>query len=217
LIYESSLLVLAFAIFIFAIWNDNNAILAYGQEQAAPTNTTTNPTIKITSPTKDQQIPAGELTITGTSSDDVSSDCTVYADWNDLTPMQKAIPIGPNEFGRAGEDYSTWIFSYTDKYHEIIEGPNELTAKLSCDIGPFNSTKYYSVNVTGVRIGQQEQQQQQQEEKPTSEEAETTATESSEITSNNNNTPFTLPMPSENPDIDNGQSSEPVRRQAAFR
>ena len=36
------------------------------------------------------------------------------------------------------------------KYHLISEGPNELTAKLSCDTGPFNSTKYDSVNVTGL-------------------------------------------------------------------
>ena len=210
--YKSSLLVLAFGIlFIFAVssYNDN-AFLAYGQEQAAaPTTTTTNPTITITSPTKDQQVPAGELTITGTSSDDASSDCTVYVDWNDLKPMQKAMPTGPNEFGRAGDDYSTWIFSYTGKYHEIIEGPNELTAKLSCDIGPFNSTKYYSVNVTGVGIGQQGQQQPQQQEQSTTseEEGETTAaTESSETASNDGNTSFTLPLPSQNPDIDNDRS-----------
>jgi hypothetical protein len=65
--------------------------------------------------------------------------------------MQKATPAGMNytEFGRAN-DYSRWIFTYTDKYHIISEGTNELTAKLSCDIGPFNSTKYDSVNVTGI-------------------------------------------------------------------
>jgi hypothetical protein len=32
----------------------------------------------------------------------------------------------------------------------ISEGTNELTAKLSCDVGPFNSTKYDSVTVTGI-------------------------------------------------------------------
>jgi hypothetical protein len=57
LTYKSSLLIIASgALFIFAIWssNNDNAILAYGQEeQAAATNTTT-PTIKITSPTKGQ-------------------------------------------------------------------------------------------------------------------------------------------------------------------
>jgi len=42
------------------------------------------------------------------------------------------------------------LFTYTSKYHVINVGLNELTAKLSCDIGPFNVTKYDSVNVTGI-------------------------------------------------------------------
>ena len=80
------------------------------------------------------------------------SDYTVYADWNDSQPIQKVMPAGPDytELGRTDDDYSTWIFSYTEKYHLIGEGTNELTAKLSCDFGPFNSTKYDSVNITGV-------------------------------------------------------------------
>ena len=41
-------------------------------------------------------------------------------------------------------------FTYTSKYHLINEGVNELTAKLSCDVGPFNVTKYDSVNVNGI-------------------------------------------------------------------
>jgi hypothetical protein len=44
----------------------------------------------------------------------------------------------------------TWTFTYTSKYHLINEGINELTAKLSYDIGPFNATKYDSVNVIGT-------------------------------------------------------------------
>jgi hypothetical protein len=42
------------------------------------------------------------------------------------------------------------FFTYTIKYSVISEGTNELTAKLSCDIGPFNPTKYDSVNVIGI-------------------------------------------------------------------
>ena len=38
--------------------------------------------IKITSPSTDQQIPVGELIISGTSTDNATTDCTVYADWN---------------------------------------------------------------------------------------------------------------------------------------
>ena len=108
--------------------------------------------VKITHPDNNQMVPVGELTIYGTATyDTTTSKCTVYADWNDLQPMQKATPAGMNytEFGRTN-DYSRWIFTYTDKYHVISEGTNELTAKLSCDIGPFNSTKYDSVNVTGI-------------------------------------------------------------------
>jgi hypothetical protein len=109
--------------------------------------------VKIIYPEDGQMVPVGELTIYGTSTYNATiSDCTVYADWNDLQPMQKATPAGPkySKFGRDQSDYSRWIFTYTDKYHVISEGTNELTAKLSCDIGPFNSTKYDSVNVIGI-------------------------------------------------------------------
>jgi hypothetical protein len=216
LTYKCLLLVLALGILsTFAIWSNSDTILAYGQNQAAPTNTTTTPTIKITSPTKGQQVPSGELTITGISSDDTTSDCTVYTDWNDLKPMQKVTPTGSGGGEEEGtDDYSTWTFTYSEDYHLITEGENELTSKISCENSPSNITKSYSVNVTGVGIGQQRQQQQQQEQSPTSVEGEgegetTTATESSELTANDDgNTPFTLPLPSENPDIDNDQSSE---------
>jgi hypothetical protein len=109
--------------------------------------------VKIVYPEDGQMVPVGELTIYGISTYNATiSDCTVYADWNDLQSMQKATPAGPNysKFGRDDNDYSRWIFTYTDKYHVISEGTNELTAKLSCNIGPFNSTKYDSVNVTGI-------------------------------------------------------------------
>ena len=52
--------------------------------------------------------------------------------------------------GEVCNDYSTWTFPYTSKYHSINEGVNKLTAKLSCDIGPFNVTKYDSVDVNGM-------------------------------------------------------------------
>jgi hypothetical protein len=108
--------------------------------------------IKITYPSDGEMVSVGELTIFGTAKFEATNNaCTVYADWNDSQPMQKAIPAGLNftEFGRNSNDYSTWTFTYTSKYHLISEGINELTAKLSCDIGPFNATKYDSINVTG--------------------------------------------------------------------
>ncbi|MDQ3868469.1 MAG: hypothetical protein M3250_02795, partial [Thermoproteota archaeon] len=105
--------------------------------------------IKITSPTIGQQVPVGQLTISGTSSDNPTTDCTVYADWNNTKPFQKAIATGPGGVN----DYSTWTFTYTDKYHLITNGTNNLTSKLSClnnNGTAANITKNYSVNVIGA-------------------------------------------------------------------
>src|ERR687889_2080193 len=104
--------------------------------------------VKITSPSTGQQVPAGELTISGRSTDNTTSDCTVYADWNNTKPFQKAIATGPG----GANDYSTWTFTYTDKYHLITNGTNNLTSKLSCftnNGAAANITKSYSVNVIG--------------------------------------------------------------------
>jgi hypothetical protein len=109
--------------------------------------------IKITSPSTGQQVPAGELTISGTSTDNATFDCTVYADWNNTKPFQKAIATGPGGVN----DYSRWTFTYTDDYHLITNGTNNLTSKLSCidnsnGGSTANLTKNYSVNVIGVAI-----------------------------------------------------------------
>jgi hypothetical protein len=109
--------------------------------------------VKITYPSDSEMVSVGELTIFGTAKYEAANNaCTVYADWNDSQPMQKATPAGLNftEYGRYNNDYSSWTFTYTNNYHLIDEGVNELTAKLSCDIGPFNVTKYDSVNVDGI-------------------------------------------------------------------
>ena len=110
--------------------------------------------VKITSPTAGQETPVGELNITGTSTDNATTDCTVYADWNNLKPFQKAIATGPGGVN----DYSTWSFTYTDKYHLITNGTNELTSKLSCISNPTNLTKWNSIAVTGVVYYQNQQQ-----------------------------------------------------------
>jgi hypothetical protein len=107
--------------------------------------------IKIISPSTGQQVPVGELIISGTSTDNVTSDCTVYADWNNTKPFQTATATGPGGVN----DYSTWTFTYTDDYHLITNGTNNLTSKLSCvgddsNVGTANLTKFYSVNVIGV-------------------------------------------------------------------
>jgi hypothetical protein len=104
--------------------------------------------IKIDSPLGNQQVPVGELTISGTSTDNSTSECQVYLDWNNLKPYQLAIPTGSN----GSSDFSTWNFTYTSKYHLIQTGLNDLTSKITCLVPPSGPTvtKWYSINVTGT-------------------------------------------------------------------
>jgi hypothetical protein len=93
----------------------------------------------------------GELTIQGISSDDEENNCQVYADVNDVKPLQNATAAGIG----GKNDFSRWTFTYTQDYQLIEEGVNELTSKISC----FSSesptatplSKWHSVNVTGVK------------------------------------------------------------------
>ena len=102
--------------------------------------------VKITSPTTSQNVSTGQLTITGTSTDTAARECQVYTDWNDRKPFQRVVAAGPAGNG----DYSRWNFTYTATYHEITNGTNELTSKISCLANPTNLTKWYSINVTGI-------------------------------------------------------------------
>jgi hypothetical protein len=107
----------------------------------------TLPSIEITFPQNGQRISVGELTIKGTSSDDANSNCQVYADVNDMTPMQNATASGQGGMN----DYSNWTFTYTPEYQVIKDGANELTAKISCfDASSTPVSKYNSVNITGL-------------------------------------------------------------------
>jgi hypothetical protein len=115
---------------------------AFSQQDQEATSTIG---IKITSPPAGQQVPVGELTISGISTDDATTDCTVYADWNDQKPFQKAVATGPGGVN----DYSTWQFTYTKNYNLITNGTNNLTSKLSCLSNATNVTKWNSINVTG--------------------------------------------------------------------
>ncbi|MGA9745603.1 MAG: hypothetical protein WBQ16_13395 [Nitrososphaeraceae archaeon] len=103
--------------------------------------------IKITSPLTGQQVPMGDLMISGESSDNGTSECQVYVDWNNQKPYQRATPTG------SSQDFSNWTFTYNSSYHAIQEGINDLTSKLTCLGSPSNPlamNKWYSINVTGV-------------------------------------------------------------------
>ena len=133
---------LLFGIFLISsiVWNP---ILA----QTPPK---TGLTVNINTPFDSANVPSGDLTIYGTSSDDDTKNCQVYADWNDLKPMQLVTPNGP----KGNADYSKWSYTYTGNYHNIVEGSNELTSKITClDQGQNASSQFYSINVTGTKGG----------------------------------------------------------------
>jgi hypothetical protein len=118
----------------------------YGEQNEMMQHPSNAVGVKITSPATGQKVPAGELKVSGTSTDNSTTDCRVYVDLNDVKPMQNTTALGPG----GQNDYSNWTFTYTNRYHLISEEVNELTSKLSCINNPANTTKYYSVNVTGV-------------------------------------------------------------------
>jgi hypothetical protein len=161
------LLTILFGGILLLSLNNYPKILASGQP-LIPSSSATNtglPTIQITSPQDGQQVPPGELTIQGISSDDEETDCNLYADINDITPMRNVTAAGDS---RGEGDFSQWTFTYTEDYQLIKLGANELTAKISCindgefDLNPFPTgtasatssssplSEWHTVNVTGV-------------------------------------------------------------------
>ncbi|HKX20877.1 MAG TPA: carboxypeptidase-like regulatory domain-containing protein, partial [Nitrososphaeraceae archaeon] len=102
--------------------------------------------IKILSPKSGKEIPDGNLTILGISTDTEKSNCSVSVDLNNQKPFQKAKATGP--YG--DNDYSSWTFTYSPAYHTIENGINDLTSKLECVENSKVITKWHSINVTGV-------------------------------------------------------------------
>ena len=121
--------------------------------------------IKITSPTRGQQVPVGkDLTISGTSINNTSAstnDCKVSVRVNKVSPYQPATAATTTATGTAGDggtgpsaashDYSKWNFVLTSKYTTIKPGQNRITAKYECGNNPA-LTAFSSVNVTGVSV-----------------------------------------------------------------
>ena len=136
-------IVIGIVLFVLITPVDNTRVLTAHEGQLM----TDEPGVKIVFPANGGHVPVGELVLIGTSTDNEISDCHVYVDWNDIKPFQKVLAAGPYR----PDDYSTWIFSYTARYHLIEDGANELTAKLFCLGNPMNLTKYYTINVTGTR------------------------------------------------------------------
>jgi hypothetical protein len=110
------------------------------------------PKVTITNPDADQEVPVGNLTIYGTSSDDALRSCKILILLNDDKPYQDASARGPE--GR--DDYSKWTFTF-DLYSSLIKhGQNEIVSKIVCiQQGVTNSNNpsvsHNKINVTGSR------------------------------------------------------------------
>jgi hypothetical protein len=104
--------------------------------------------IKITSPTRGQQVTVEKnLIISGTSTDNATSnDCQISVRVNKVRPYEPATAAGTG----GPNDYSKWNFVFTSKYTTIKPGQNRITAKYECGNNAALSS-YSSVNVTGVQ------------------------------------------------------------------
>ena len=104
--------------------------------------------VKISSPADGQQVPTGNLQITGNSTDDAQTDCMVSVALNRKTPYQTTMATGP----AGGSDYSSWAFSFNSSYAAIEPGQNRIAARISCPENPA-LVKGTHINVTGASSG----------------------------------------------------------------
>jgi hypothetical protein len=124
--------------------------LSYGVSYAIIPNVPDKLNVKISFPSFNQQVPLGELPVFGTSSDNESANCEVYLDWNNDNAFHQARAAGPGGY----TDFSTWIYVYSEKNHLIVNGTNDLTAKLLCSVdNNFNLTRYNSIKIIGKDVG----------------------------------------------------------------
>jgi hypothetical protein len=145
-------LLFAYGILIFTLCSN---VGAYAQNGTAAVNGTSSSSssssqnvskVKVTSPTRGRQLLVGkDLTISGTSMDNVTSTCQVSVIVNNVKPYQNTTAAGPG----GATDYSKWNFILTSKYTTIKPGDNRITAKYECANNPA-SKGFSSVNVTGA-------------------------------------------------------------------
>jgi len=113
------------------------------------TNIALIPKVKILSPYDGQKVPVtnNNLAVSGTSSDDILKECKVSVLLNGVKPYQKTIATGKN----GTNDYSTWRYKLDPSYSVIREGSNKLTAKVTCLDNPYSSSKWTSIDLTGIK------------------------------------------------------------------
>ena len=128
----------------------SEGIMVHAQKQQLPPSSESKPIgVKITSPIRGQQVPIGNnLTLSGISKYNSTSNCQVFVILDGIRPYQKTIPVG---LTGTDNNYSNWKYSLGPTYPASIKvGTNKITAKLLCQASPADLTKFYSINVTGV-------------------------------------------------------------------
>ena len=134
-------------IILLSILTGNNSNATNKLLSSLPSVQTKIHVVKISSPTKGQQIPVrSNLMVAGTSiANSTSANCEVSVIVNGIKPYQKAIPMGHS----GANDYSTWNYRLTPTYAVIKQGQNKITAKFSCG-NNSSLASHNSVNVTGI-------------------------------------------------------------------
>ena len=129
----------------------SNVIMAYSQ---SPTKRPTIHGVKIHTPEVGEKvsIAVNNLTITGRSVDNQSSDCQVFVIVNDVKPYQKALAIGLN----GGDDFSQWKYALFPDYAKLKFGTNKITAKIDCK-DPMDMLRYDTINIMGTKAYHLEQ------------------------------------------------------------
>jgi K319-like protein len=143
----------------FTIWITSTLVLCtvtvsdngiFGQSTAPLSPITKLPAVKIITPSNGDIVEIeNPLSIHGISSDDGSMNCLVSVIVNTIKPYQQVSANGQN----GSNDYSRWNYTLTDNYTTLNEGTNKLTSKIACANNNINSTKWYSVNITGRLSG----------------------------------------------------------------
>jgi K319-like protein len=109
------------------------------------------PAVRITFPHHLNNVSlSAPLSISGISSDNELTDCKVSVIVNNVKPYQEVVASGKSGMN----DYSNWGFTLNSNYTSLSEGSNKLTSKISCltnSGSTLSVTKWFSVNVTGVR------------------------------------------------------------------
>jgi Ca2+-binding RTX toxin-like protein len=132
---------------IFLLTNNINVLLVVNA-QVQNSNDNNLVGVRVMSPIDGQRISVGKsITISGISTDNSVNDCQVSVIVNALKPYQPTTAKGSG----GKNDYSKWNYILSPEYTTIRGGENKITSKLECISLPANITKWYSVNITGIK------------------------------------------------------------------